>query len=124
MFTGRDALSSVEQAISKSRKDERNLEAALRSAIEEAAQLRREEAEGFRALARARLDVLMREKLIGELDAAEKQALAMLENRRRELDELVRRRDKCQAALDRAEAVKHDRDQELADALQDVDALE
>src|SRR5215210_659033 len=103
MFTGRDALSSVEQAISQSRTDERGLEAALRSAIEDAAQLRREEAEGFRALARVRLDVLMREQVIGDLDAAEKQALAMLESRRRELDELARRRDKCQAALERAE---------------------
>ena len=38
MFTGRDALSTVEQAISKARNDERGLDAALRSATEEAAQ--------------------------------------------------------------------------------------
>ena len=124
MFTGRDALSSVEQAISQARADERGLDAALRSAIEEATQFRREEAEGFRALARARLDVLVREKVIGDLDAAEQQALTLLENRRREIEDLARRRDEYQAALDRAEAAKHDRDQELAEALEALDELE
>jgi hypothetical protein len=123
MFTGRDALSTVEHAISKARAGERNLEAALRSAVDEVAEHRREEAEGFRALARARLDELMRARVIGNLDAAETQALAMLEKRRREIDELSKRRDKHQATLDQAEAVKHERDQELADALEALDEL-
>src|SRR5262245_22162050 len=123
MFTGRDALSTVEQAISKARSDERSLEAALRSAIEEVAQHRRDEAEGFRALARARLDELMRAKVLGDLDAAERQALAMLEKRRNELDELAKRRDKGQVLLDQAEAEKRERDQELAHALEVVDEL-
>ena len=124
MFTGRDALSSVEQAISQARNDERGLDAALRSATEEGARFTREEAEGFRTLARVRLDALLSEKVIGDLDAAERQALALLENRRREIEDLARRRDECQAALDRAEAAKHDRDQELADALEAQDELE
>ena len=124
MFTGRDALSTVEQAISKARTDERGLDAALRSAIEEAAHHRSEEAEGFRTLARVRLDELVREKVIGDLDAAERQALAMLENHKRQIEGLAAQRDQCQAALDRAEERKHDRDQELADALEDLDELE
>ena len=123
MFTGRDALSSVEQAISQARNNERGLDAALRSAAEEAAQFRREEADGFRTLARVRLDALMREKVIGELDEAERQALAMLESHRRQIEDLARRRDQCQTALDRAEAAKHDRDQELADILEALDEL-
>jgi hypothetical protein len=123
MFTGRDALSSVEQAISQARSDERGLDTALRSAAEESAQFKREEADGFRALARVRLDALVREKVIGDLDAAEQQALALLENHRREIEDLARRRDECQSALDRAEAAKHDRDQELADALEALDEL-
>lgn len=124
MFTGRDALSSVEQAISQARADERGLDAALRSATEEGARFTREEAEGFRTLARVRLDDLLREKVISDLDAAEQQALALLENSRREIEDLARRRDECQAGLDRAEAAKHDRDQELADALEALDELE
>ena len=80
MFTGRDALFSIEQAISRVRADEGRLDAALRSAMDEAARLRREEADGFRVLARIRLDALMREKVIGALEADERQALAMIEN--------------------------------------------
>ena len=123
MFTGRDALSSVEQAISRAREDERGLDGALRSATEESAHFTRQEVDGFRALARVRLDALMREKVIGDLDAAEKQALNLLENHRRRLEELARRHDELKAALDRAEAEKHERDQVLADALEDVDEL-
>ena len=67
-----------------------------------------EEAEGFRALARVRLDAMVRDQVIGDLDETERQALAMLEDRRREIDELARRRDEAQAALDKAEAAKHD----------------
>jgi hypothetical protein len=121
MFTGRDALLSVEHAISRVRADEGRLDAALRSAIEDAARLRREEAEGFRALARVRLDALMRDQVIGALDATEQRALAMIENHRRELEGLARRRDEAQAALDKVEAVKHDRDQDLASALDALD---
>ena len=124
MFTGRDALSSVEQAISQARTDERGLDAALRSATEESARFAQAEAEGFRTLARVRLDALLGEKVIGDLDAAEQQALALLENHRRAVEDLAHRRDECQAALDRAEAAKHDRDQELADALEALDDLE
>ena len=82
MLTGREALFSIEQAISRVRADEGRLDAALRSAMDEAARLRREEANGFRVLARVRLDAMMREQVIGELDADERRALAMIENHR------------------------------------------
>ena len=124
MYTGRDALSSVEQAISQARDNESGLDAALRSAAEESARCKRDEAEGFRTLARVRLDALVGEKVIGDLDAAERQALALLENHRREIEDLAKRRDACQAALSKAEAVKHERDQDLADALEVKDKLE
>src|SRR5262245_32547823 len=121
MFTGRDALSSVEQAIGQVRADEGQLDRALRSAIEEAARLRREEAEGFRTLARIRLDAMGRDHGVGNLEATERRALAMIEEHRRALDELSRRRDEAQAALQKAETAKHDRNQDLAHALEALD---
>ena len=121
MFTGRDALFSVEQAVSRVRRDESSLDTALRSAMEQAKQLRHDVAEAFRSLARARLDAIMRDQVIGDLDATERQALAILEGRRREIETLARRRDDAQTALDKAETAKHERDQELADALEAVD---
>lgn len=121
MFTGRDALLSIEQAIGKARVDEGRLEAALNSAMADAARLRSQEAEGFRALAQAKLDLMMRDRAIGHLDDVERRALDMIEGHRRAIQELTRRRDEAQAALDKAETGKHERDQELADALEALD---
>jgi chromosome segregation ATPase len=123
MFTGREALSSVERAISSVRASESRLDATLRSAVDEAARLRVEKAEGFRALARIRLDAIMREQVIQNLDATERRALSMLEQHRQRLADLSRRRDAGQAALERAEAAKHERDGELAEALEELETL-
>ncbi len=123
MISGRDALFSVEQAISRIRVDERGLDEALRSAMANAHRLRHDLAEGFRTLACARLDAMVCDQVIGDLDDTERQALAIVESRRRRIEELARKRDKAQAALDNAEAAKHERDQELADALEAIDDL-
>jgi chromosome segregation ATPase len=118
MLTGRDALFKIEQAIGGARANEGRLEAALNSAMAEAARLRQQEAEGFRALAQAKLDQMTRGETIGHLDRVEQQAFDMIEGNRREIEELGRARDGRQADLDKAEAEKHERDQELADALE------
>ncbi|MFZ0457174.1 MAG: hypothetical protein WAM17_01765 [Rhodoplanes sp.] len=123
MFTGRDALVSIEQAISRTRNEESRLDGALRSAMEEAARLRGEEAEGFRTVAQVKLDSLMRNQLVNDLEATERRALEMVRNHVRELEELARQRDTAQAALDAAEATKHERDQKLVEALEAVLAL-
>jgi hypothetical protein len=121
MVTGREALFSVEQAISRVRSDEGQLDAALRSAMEEAARLRREETGGFRTLARIKLGVMVRDKVIDGLDATEQRALAMIEGHRRQIEALARRRGDAQIALDRAETGKHDRNQDLANAIEALD---
>jgi len=123
MFTGRDALVSIEQAISRTRNEESRLDGALRSAMEEAARLRREEAESFRTVAQVKLDSLMRDRVVDDLETTERRALEMVRNHVRELEELGRQRDTTQAALDAAEATKHERDQKLVEALEAVLAL-
>ena len=122
-FTGNDALLSVERAISSTRTYEGQLDTALRSAMDEASRLRREEFDGFRALARFKLDGLIREKVITDIDGAEQHALSMIENYRRVLEDLSRRRDEAQARLTEAEAQKHKRSQELAQVLEALDKL-
>jgi hypothetical protein len=123
MITGRDALFAVEKAISRVRRDEHALDKSLRSAMADAQRLQHEIAEGFRTLARARLDALARDQVIRDLDDSERQALVLLEGRQREIDALIQQRDDAQAALDQAETDKHERDQELADALDEIDEL-
>jgi hypothetical protein len=123
MITGREALFAIEKAISRVRRDEHGLDEALRSAMAGAQRLRHDMAEGFRTLACARLDALACDQVTGDLDASERQALAVLEGRQREIDALSKKRDEAQAALDDAEAEKHERDQKLADALDAIDEL-
>jgi hypothetical protein len=91
--------------------------------MEEAARLRREEAEGFRTVAQVKLDSLMRDQVVGDLEATERRALEMVRNHVRELEQLGCQRDTAQAALDAAEATKHERDQDLVEALEAVLAL-
>lgn len=121
MYSGRDALFTVEQAIGRVRADETQLDATLRSAIEEAARLRREEAEGFRVLARIKLDAMVRDRVVEHLDANERRALAMIDSHRQALEENARKREAAQARLTQAEQAKHQKDEALAEALQELD---
>ena len=123
MYTGRDALFSVEQAITQVRSNESRLDGALQSAMAESERLRGEEAEGFRMLARIKLDAMVRDQVIGNIDATERRALGMIQKHRLALEGLARRRDEVQAALDKAEAAKHDRNQDLAQAIDALDQL-
>ncbi len=123
MLTGREALVSIEQAISRTRNEESRLDGALRSAMEEAARLRREEAAGFRSIAAVKLDAMMRGQVVGELEATERRALDMVQSHIKALEELARRRDAAQSALDAAEASKHERDETLAEALEAAGAF-
>ena len=60
---------------------------------------------------------------IGDIDATERRALGMIQKHRQTLEALARRRDEAQAALDQAEAARHDRNQELAVAIDALDEL-
>src|SRR5262245_37181152 len=123
MFSGRDALFSIQEGIGRARSDEARLDAALRSTMDEAARLRSQEAAAFRALARIRLDTMVRDRVIDDLDATERRALAIVEDRRRQIEELARRRDEAQPRLEKAEAAKHERDHSLAHAIEALDEL-
>src|SRR5437867_3798111 len=114
MITGRDAVFSVEQAVAQVRSDESRLDGALQSAMAEAERLRGEEAKGFRMLAHIKLDAMARDQVIGTIDATERRALGMIQKHRLALETLARRHDEAKASLDKAEAAKHDRNQELA----------
>lgn len=108
MISGRQALGEIERAIAQLRGDEDRLGEALRGANDQAARLRAERMEGFRELARIKLDALTRDSVLGELDAAEKRALALLGDRRGALAELALRRRQAEDVVRRAEADRHE----------------
>ncbi len=82
LISGRDALAAIEGAIGKARGNEQQLDAALRSAEEEAARLRADRTAALASLARVRLDAMMQEgatpELLRSLDSAERRALDMV----------------------------------------------
>jgi hypothetical protein len=79
MITGRQALNSIEEASAKVRADEMRLDAALRSASEEAARLRQDRLKELRALAQLKFGLIKRGDLVHELDAAERQVKDLLD---------------------------------------------
>ena len=102
--SSRDALSEVENAISGVRSNENRLAQVLASAAQEAERQRKQLAESFRSLALIRLDALVRNEIVGDLDAAERRALALLRTYKSTLDQLLIRHGGAQSAVVAAEA--------------------
>jgi hypothetical protein len=102
--SSRDALSEVENAIAGVRSNENRLAQVLASAAQEAERQRKQLAESFRSLALIRLDALMRNEIVGDLDAAERRALALLRTYKSTLDQLLIRHGGAQSAVVTAEA--------------------
>jgi hypothetical protein len=123
VMSARDALLSIDRGIAEVRKDEDRLVATLQSAEEGATRLRAEEAECYLALARLRIDELADRGAVGELDRAERHALAALQDRKEALAALTTRRAEAQAAVEAAAGDRADAADALETALAAVDAL-
>jgi chromosome segregation ATPase len=123
MISGRQALAQIEDAVARARADERRLDAALRAAADEAARLRAERTAAFRELARVKLDALQKDGVIGELDAAERRALAILSDRREAYEGLMERRRQVEEREQAAEKERHARAAALEEALDAIEAL-
>ncbi len=102
--SSRDALSEVENAIAGVRSNENRLAQVLASAAQEAERQRKQLADSFRSLALVRLDALVRNEIVGDLDAAERRALALLRTYKSTLDQLLIRHGGAQSAVVAAEA--------------------
>ena len=75
MISGRQAIAQIEQVIEKAREQEAKCELAYTRATEEVGRLRIQRTEAFRELARMKLDAIRQDQVVGQLDAAERQAL-------------------------------------------------
>jgi hypothetical protein len=102
--SSRDALAEVENAIAGVRSNENRLAGVLASAAQEAERQRKQLADSFRSLALIRLDALVRNEIVGDLDAAERRALALLRTYKSTLDQLLIRHGGAQSAVVAAEA--------------------
>src|SRR3954454_3550887 len=123
MISGRQALATIEQTIAQARGEEARLDAALKTAADQAARLRAERMDAFRDLARLKLDAMTRAGVVGKLDAAERQALDLLAQRRRAYESLVERRAQAEQAVKDREAERHAKAAALEEGLKAIAAL-
>jgi hypothetical protein len=123
MITGRDALATIEDTISKARKSETSLDTALRSAEESATRLLAERTSAFQQLARVRLDSMLQDGVTGPLDHAERRALEMVQHRSIELKEEARQRTTLFAAVQAAENDRHRKAEQLEQALAGLESI-
>src|SRR5918994_5622347 len=103
MISGRQALATIEQAVARSRNEEAQVARALQAAADEAARLRMERMEGFRELARLKLDPAAGKEVLGDIDAAERRALNILAERRETLARFMEKRRAAELAEQEAE---------------------
>ncbi len=123
-INGRDALSSLENAISGVRTNETRLTEVLRSAAGEAERLRHDLAESFKALALVRLDSLLRNQVVGGLDAAERRALDLMRAHKAKLDQMLVRSGGAQSALVAAQEEHRQRTASVDEAREPIAALQ
>src|SRR5262245_44523825 len=123
MWTGRQTLASIEDAIAKLRGAEGALDAALRSALADAERLRTDRNQSLRELARVKLDEMMAGRLVDDLDAGERRALQILEDYRLRVAAVATQRETLQSEVAHAEAERHTAAAALESALGDVDRL-
>ena len=93
MWTGRQTLSSIEDAIANLHQEEGQLDAALRSAVAETERLRKERSEALRELARIKLDEMAAGRLVSSLDAGERRAVQILDDYRLRIAATAERRE-------------------------------
>jgi len=123
MISGRQALAQIEQFIEKARQQEAQFERAYAIATEEVGRLRIERTERFRELARLKLDAIKQDRVVGELDAAERKAMSLLKSRQEALRQLTERRRQAEERVRQAEAGRQAATDAVERALADVETI-
>jgi hypothetical protein len=123
MISGRQALAQIEQTIEKARQQEAEWEQTYAAATEEVGRLRIQRTEGFRELARLKLDTITQNKAVEHLDAAERQAVSLLNSRQQALRQLTERRRQAEGRVRQAEAERQAAMDTVEKSLAEVEAI-
>lgn len=123
VISAREALRSMEKAISGARREEDRITEMLRSAVDDAARLRQEKAEALKALARIRLEHIAADETLGRLDSAEQRALDALERHNLAVSEAAIGVEEARSDLAAAEEARNAAAVAAEAAVAAVDAL-
>lgn len=121
MWTGRQTLASIEDAITQLHGEESELDRALGSAIHDVERLRTERSQALRELARVKLDEMTANRLVTNLDAGERRALQVLHGYRSRMTAAAEKRAAMQKEVMAAEAARHAAATVVEQALEAVD---
>src|SRR6478735_9157378 len=121
MWTGRQTLASIENAIVQLHGEENQLDHALRSAVSDTERLRTQRGQGLRELARVKLDEMTAGRLVGNLDAGERRALKILDDYRFRITAAVEQCEALQKEVAGAQASRHTAAAAVEAALDAVD---
>lgn len=123
MWTGRQTMASIEDAVRKLHTEEHRLDDAMKSAVADAERLRRERDETLKELARVKLDEITAGRLVRDLDAAERRAVQVLEDHRNRLASATERKQAGVGEVEAAEKLRHVMAEAVEKALAEVEAL-
>ncbi len=107
MRTGRQTLASIDETIARLHNEEQRLDGLLKSAADDAERFRIERAGALRELARVKLGEIAAGRLVRDLDAAERRAVDVLDDRRNRIAALAERREAAVRDLEAATADRH-----------------
>jgi hypothetical protein len=123
MWSGRQTLVSMENAIAKLHGEEGQLDQALRSAVSDADRLRKERSQGLRELARVKLDEMTAGRFVRDLDAGERRAMQILDDYRMRMAATTEQREALLKEVAGAEAERNTAAAEVEAALGAVETL-
>ncbi len=123
MWTGRQTLASIEQAIGNLHQEEAQLDGALKTATLDAERLRATRDEALKELARIKLDEITAGRLVRNLDASERRAVQLLETGRHRLTSEAERKAATLAEATAAETARHTAAEAVEQTLAAVEAI-
>jgi hypothetical protein len=123
MWTGRQTLASIEQAIGNLHQEEAQLDSAIRTAMVAAEQQRAARDEALKELARVKLDEITAGRLVRNLDASERRAVQALESGRHRLAAETERKAVTLGDMQKAETARHAAAAAVEAALEAVEAV-
>ncbi len=123
MWTGRQTLASIENAIVQLHGEENQLDHALRSAVSDTERLRTQRSQSLRELARIKLGEMAAGRLVGNLDAGERRALKILDDYRFRITAAVEQCEALQKEVTGAQAYRHTAAAAVEAALDTVDQV-
>jgi hypothetical protein len=123
MWTGRQTLASIEQAIGNLHQEEAQLDGAIKTATADAGRLRTGRDDALKELARVKLDEITAGRLVRNLDASERRAVQLLENGRNRMASEADRKAATLAEVQQAETARHAAAEAVEQALAAVETV-